>query len=126
MVFGWLNLVGSVGGIVGSGIVIVMVGYGSIWGIVGWCVVFFLVVFVSCVIGWVVYIFVLDLWDNVVFGFSSYREFDGCVIFYLSSILNFVVFWSRGFLFLFEFLLIDFKDYVWNLCLEYFFFLFLV
>lgn len=36
VVFGWFNLVGSVGGIVGSMIVIIMVGYGSIWGIVGW------------------------------------------------------------------------------------------
>ncbi|XP_024371232.1 uncharacterized protein [Physcomitrium patens] len=77
MAFGWLNLVGSVGGIAGSGIATVMAGYGSIWGIAGWRVAFLLVASVSCVIGWVVHIFVLDPRDNAVSGSSSYREFDG-------------------------------------------------
>lgn len=126
MAFGWLNLVGSVGGIAGSGIATVMAGYGSIWGIAGWRVAFLLVASVSCVIGWVVHIFVLDPRDNAVSGSSSYREFDGCVILHLSSILNLVAPWSRGLLFLLEPLLIDSKDHVWNLCLEHFFFLLLV
>lgn len=71
--FGWLNLVGSVGGIAGSTTATIMAGYGSIWGIAGWRVAFLLVACVSCVIGWLVHIFVTDPRDNS----SNNRSVDG-------------------------------------------------
>lgn len=82
--FGWLNLVGSVGGIAGSTTATIMAGYGTIWGIAGWRFAFLLVACVSAGIGWLVHVFVTDPRDNP----SSLRSADGYV---RCCIMNYVI-----------------------------------
>lgn len=72
--FGWLNLVGSVGGIAGSSTATIMAGYGTIAGIAGWRLAFLLVACVSAVLGWVVHVFVSDPRDTSSF---NPRSVDG-------------------------------------------------
>lgn len=75
--FGWLNLVGSVGGIAGSTTATIMAGHGSILGVAGWRFAFLLVACVSCVIGWLVHVFVVDPRDNSSTGPGINRAVDG-------------------------------------------------
>jgi MFS family permease len=74
--FGWLNLVGGVGGIAGSTTATIMAGYN--FGVMpGWRVAFFVVAIVSALIGWLVHIFVIDPRDNVSSGVSSSKGVEG-------------------------------------------------
>lgn len=57
--FGWLNLVGSVGGIGGTMMATIMAG-GTYWGLPGWRVAFLLMALVSSLIGWLVHTLVTD------------------------------------------------------------------
>lgn len=57
--FGFLNLVGTVGGIGGGAIATVMAGY-DFWGIPGWRWAFAMMGTLSCLIGFLVYQFVVD------------------------------------------------------------------
>jgi MFS family permease len=74
--FGWLNLVGGVGGIAGSTTATIMAGYN--FGVMpGWRVAFFVVAIVSALIGWLVHIFVIDPRDNVSSGVSGSKGVEG-------------------------------------------------
>ncbi|XP_024525802.1 uncharacterized protein LOC9644682 [Selaginella moellendorffii] len=57
--FGWLNLVGSLGGIGGSMAATIMAGY-EIAGMPGWRFAFILMALLSAFIGWLVHQFVID------------------------------------------------------------------
>ncbi|KAL0332503.1 UNVERIFIED_CONTAM: hypothetical protein Scaly_2151800 [Sesamum calycinum] len=57
--FGFLNLVGTVGGIGGGAIATVMAGY-TFWGMPGWRCAFLMMGGLSCLIGFLVYQFVID------------------------------------------------------------------
>ncbi|XP_019154670.1 PREDICTED: uncharacterized protein LOC109151204 [Ipomoea nil] len=57
--FGFLNLIGTVGGIGGGAIATVMAGY-SYWGIPGWRCAFIMMATLSCLIGFLVFMFVVD------------------------------------------------------------------
>ncbi|KAL6993629.1 hypothetical protein U1Q18_011741 [Sarracenia purpurea var. burkii] len=57
--FGFLNLVGSVGGIGGGVLATIMAGY-EFWGIPGWRFAFIMVATLSSVIGLLVFLFVVD------------------------------------------------------------------
>eukprot|EP01018_Ginkgo_biloba_P031930 Gb_38316 [translate_table: standard] len=57
--FGWLNLVGSVGGIGGSILATILAGY-NFWGIPGWRCAFLLMALLSSLIGLLVFAFVVD------------------------------------------------------------------
>lgn len=57
--FGFLNLVGTVGGIGGGAIATVMAGY-DYWGIPGWRFSFLVMATLSCLIAFLVFSFVID------------------------------------------------------------------
>ncbi|KAL2531560.1 Major facilitator superfamily protein [Abeliophyllum distichum] len=57
--FGFLNLVGTVGGIGGGAIATVMAGY-NFWGVPGWRCAFIMMATLSCLIGFLVFQFVVD------------------------------------------------------------------
>nr|GMD51959.1 protein spinster-like [Ipomoea batatas]GMD55446.1 protein spinster-like [Ipomoea batatas] len=57
--FGFLNLIGTVGGIGGGAIATVMAGY-NYWGIPGWRCAFIMMATLSCLIGFLVFMFVVD------------------------------------------------------------------
>lgn len=57
--FGFLNLVGTVGGIGGGAIATVMAGY-DYWGIPGWRFSFLVMASLSCLIAFLVFSFVID------------------------------------------------------------------
>ncbi|PWA80151.1 major facilitator superfamily domain protein [Artemisia annua] len=57
--FGFLNLVGKVGGISGGAVATVMAGH-EFWGVPGWRCAFLLVSVLSCLIGGLVYLYVVD------------------------------------------------------------------
>lgn len=57
--FGFLNLVGTVGGIGGGAIATVMAGH-EFWGIPGWRLAFMIMGALSCLIAFLVYHFVVD------------------------------------------------------------------
>ncbi|KAL6498132.1 hypothetical protein OROGR_028529 [Orobanche gracilis] len=57
--FGFLNLVGTVGGIGGGAIATVMAGY-NFWGVPGWRCAFVIMGTLSCLIGFLVFQFVVD------------------------------------------------------------------
>lgn len=57
--FGFLNLVGTVGGIGGGAIATVMAGY-DYWGIPGWRFAFIVMATLSCLIAFLVFSFVID------------------------------------------------------------------
>ncbi|BBN18213.1 hypothetical protein MPTK1_8g00680 [Marchantia polymorpha subsp. ruderalis] len=74
--FGWLNLVGSVGGIGGNMLATIMAGntYG---GISGWRVAFLLMAVCSSLIGWLVHTLVLDPKKPPSKVFNSVRSISG-------------------------------------------------
>lgn len=57
--FGFLNVVGTIGGIGGGVLATVMAGY-EFWGVPGWRCAFILMATLSSVIGFLVYLFVVD------------------------------------------------------------------
>ncbi|KAA8531806.1 hypothetical protein F0562_006477 [Nyssa sinensis] len=57
--FGFLNLVGTLGGIGGGVLATVMAGY-EFWGIPGWRCAFMMMATLSCLIGFLVFLFVVD------------------------------------------------------------------
>ncbi|KAK2986845.1 hypothetical protein RJ640_011070 [Escallonia rubra] len=57
--FGFLNLVGTIGGIGGGVLATVMAGY-EFWGVPGWRCAFIIFAALSCIIGFLVFVFVVD------------------------------------------------------------------
>ncbi|KAK3033846.1 hypothetical protein RJ639_034264 [Escallonia herrerae] len=57
--FGFLNLVGTIGGIGGGVLATVMAGY-EFWGVPGWRCAFIIFATLSCIIGFLVFVFVVD------------------------------------------------------------------
>ncbi|KAL2607973.1 hypothetical protein R1flu_026546 [Riccia fluitans] len=71
--FGWLNLVGSIGGIGGNMLATIMAG-NSYGGVPGWRVAFLLMAVTSSLIGWLVHTLVLDPKKPITKAFEMSRS----------------------------------------------------
>ena len=74
LAFGWLNLVGCIGGIGGGTLATILAGH-TIWGYAGWRVAHMLVALLSSIIGLLVHVFVIDPKERVP-GFRKHHH-DG-------------------------------------------------